>query len=75
MMAVGGARWSGNKTESHDEKNERQPVATNREASAPRSEMIVAKGDWNQLMELTRYRVETKTRASAILALAGVALS
>jgi hypothetical protein len=37
--------------------------------------MIVAKGDGNQLMELTRYRVETKTRASAILALAGVALS
>ena len=31
-------------------------------------------GDVNQLMELTQYRIETKTRASAILALAGVAL-
>jgi hypothetical protein len=37
--------------------------------------MIVAKGDRNQLMELTRYRVETKTRASAILALAELPLS
>ena len=31
-------------------------------------------GDENQLMELAQYRIETKTRASAILALAGVAL-
>ena len=34
----------------------------------------MAKGDGNQLMEPTRYRIETKTRASAILALAGIAL-
>ncbi len=31
-------------------------------------------GDENQLIELAQYRIETKTRASAILALAGVAL-
>ena len=31
-------------------------------------------GDVNQLIELAQYRIETKTRASAILALAGVAL-
>ena len=31
-------------------------------------------GDENQLMELAQYRIETKTRASAMLALAGVAL-
>jgi branched-chain amino acid transport system permease protein len=34
----------------------------------------VANGDVNQLIELAQYRIETKTRASAILALAGVAL-
>jgi branched-chain amino acid transport system permease protein len=34
----------------------------------------VANGDANQLIELAQYRIETKTRASAILALAGVAL-
>ena len=31
-------------------------------------------GDENRLIELAQYRIETKTRASAILALAGVAL-
>ncbi len=31
-------------------------------------------GDENQLIELAQYRIETKTRASAILALAGAAL-
>jgi len=34
----------------------------------------VPNGDENQLIELAQYRIETKTRASAILALAGVAL-
>jgi branched-chain amino acid transport system permease protein len=34
----------------------------------------VPNGDENQLMELAQYRIETKTRASAMLALAGVAL-
>ena len=34
----------------------------------------MATGDVNQLIELAQYRIETKTRASAILALAGVAL-
>ena len=34
----------------------------------------MANGDVNQLIELAQYRIETKTRASAILALAGVAL-
>jgi branched-chain amino acid transport system permease protein len=33
---------------------------------------MMVKGDGNQLMEPTRYRIETKTRASAILALAGI---
>src|ERR1700738_291805 len=36
--------------------------------------MMMVKGDGNQLIEPIRYRIETKTRASAILALAGVAL-
>src|SRR5260221_12297195 len=36
--------------------------------------MMMVKGDGNQLIEPTRYRIETKARASAILALAGVAL-
>jgi branched-chain amino acid transport system permease protein len=35
---------------------------------------MMVTGDGNQLMEPTRYRIETKTRASAILVLAGVAL-
>src|SRR6476619_5874258 len=35
---------------------------------------MMVKGDGNQLMGPTRYRIETKTRASAILALAGIAL-
>jgi len=34
----------------------------------------VANGDVNQLIELAQYRIETKTRASTILALGGVAL-
>jgi len=34
----------------------------------------VPNGDENRLIELAQYRIETKTRASAILALAGVAL-
>jgi len=34
----------------------------------------VPNGNVNQLIELAQYRIETKTRASAILALAGVAL-
>jgi len=34
----------------------------------------VANGDGNRLMEPARYRIETKARGSAILALAGVAL-
>jgi hypothetical protein len=34
----------------------------------------VTNGDVNQLIELAQYRIETKTRASAILALGGVAL-
>ncbi len=35
---------------------------------------MMATDDGNQLMEPARYRIETKTRASAMLALAGVAL-
>ena len=34
----------------------------------------MANGDVNQLIELAQYRIETKTRASTILALGGVAL-
>ena len=34
----------------------------------------MVKGDGNQLMEPTQYRIETKTRASAVLVLAGIAL-
>jgi len=34
----------------------------------------MVKGEGNQLMEPTRYRIETKTRASAVLVLAGIAL-
>src|ERR1700722_6139228 len=39
--------------------------------SAPRG---LSNGDGSQLMERARYRIETKTRASMILAVAGVAL-
>lgn len=35
---------------------------------------MMVKGNGNQLMEPTLYRIETKTRASAVLVLAGVAL-
>src|ERR1700704_6619829 len=35
---------------------------------------MMVKGNGNQFMEPTQYRIETKTRASAMLALAGVAL-
>src|SRR5258708_40255939 len=34
----------------------------------------MVKGEGNQLMEPTQYRIETKTRASAVLVLAGIAL-
>src|SRR5450631_1887770 len=34
----------------------------------------MVKGEGNQLMEPTRYRIETKTRASAVLVLAGIAV-
>src|SRR4030088_489250 len=35
---------------------------------------MMVKGNGNQFMEPTQYRIETKTRASAVLALASVAL-